>query len=145
MAQKHRFDTIISLKSYETMDARAAYEQSVETFRREGTQLYHMLKDKEQTTAQLEKQLQEGCSLLEIQRLQTHLQTMEKLIDHKQTEVANARTEMGQKQEDLASKSIEQKKYEHLKRNDLRNQELERERQEVKMLDEMAVQHHFKS
>src|SRR5690625_8038467 len=105
MAQTKALTKILHIREKEEKDAQMAHHQSVAFFERLATQLYQLLRKKEDAEATYEQKLKNPTSIDEIKNQLTYIESLNKQIIHLQTEVNQARQQMEQKQQEIGRAS----------------------------------------
>lgn len=114
MAQTEVLTKILHIREQEEKDAQIAHHQSVAFFEKLATQLYQLLRKKEDAEATYEQTIKNPTSIDEIKDQLTYIESLNKQIIHLQNEVNQARQQMEQKQQELTSAHVEVKKFETL-------------------------------
>ncbi|OIK15283.1 flagellar export protein FliJ [Bacillus sp. MUM 13] len=118
MIYKYKFDKILTIREKEKEDALAKYHGALKEFEEAAEKLYKLLKKKEDLQKFQEEKLNKGLSVQEIRHNQSFMDNLEKLIEHSQLQVLQARERMIRQQESLMQKNMEVKKYEKMKETD---------------------------
>ncbi len=140
MANVATFYKLLDLKETEKNLAQKDYQDAVDQFEEVATQLYHLLKQKEDAEAKYSQALQSPTNVETLHLNQQYISRLEKRIEELQPDVKQKRGEMEQKQEDLSSAHVEMKKYEKIierKEESYRVTEIEHEKKEM---DEISMQ-----
>ncbi|AKU27703.1 MULTISPECIES: flagellar export protein FliJ [Geobacillus] len=140
MTPTFRLQKVLAMKEKEKEKALGEYEEAVRRFEQAAETLYRLLKEKEECAAARDEQLQAGLSVGDIRLRLQYMANLERMIDHYQLVVMQAREQMQRRQQRLMELNIEVKKYEKMRERIKRwAEQLEREA-ERRLLDEMAVQ-----
>ncbi|UCZ51724.1 flagellar biosynthesis chaperone FliJ [Bacillus shivajii] len=135
---------VLEVKEHEKSEAESKYSEAMKQFEDVATDLYHLLKKKEDLEAFYNEKIQSGTSISAIQQTQQTISHLQKEIDKLQLETQRARSRMNDQEQFLMFKSIDVKKYEKMKeRKHQRYIQLEKEK-ESKFLDEISVQQFLK-
>ena len=118
MRYEFKFNKILAVKEREKDEAVNVYQDSVRKFEEVAEKLYELLKRKEDLEEYQSERLHGGLSIQEIRHHQQFIGNIEKMIDHYQKMVVNARNRMLLFQEKLLEKNIEVKKYEKIREKD---------------------------
>jgi flagellar protein FliJ len=140
MRYQYKFEKILTLKEKEKKDAYARYSEALKAFEEVAEKLYRLLKKKEDLLAFQQEKLISGLSVQEIRHQQVFLDNLEKIIEHYQKEVIQARNKLNLFQNILHEKNMEVKKYEKMQEKDF-NRFLEVIKvHENKLMDEISIQ-----
>ncbi|TRY45284.1 flagellar biosynthesis chaperone FliJ [Geobacillus sp. LEMMJ02] len=140
MTPTFRLQKVLAMKEKEKEKALGEYEEAVRRFEQAAETLYRLLKEKEECAVARDEQLQAGLSVGDIRLRLQYMANLERMIDHYQLVVMQAREQMQRRQQRLMELNIEVKKYEKMRERIKRwAEQLEREA-ERRLLDEMAVQ-----
>ncbi|WP_153123695.1 flagellar export protein FliJ [Peribacillus tepidiphilus] len=140
MRYQYKFEKILTLKEKEKKDAYARYSEALKAFEEVAEKLYRLLKKKEDLLALQQEKLISGLSVQEIRHQQVFLDNLEKIIEHYQKEVIQARNKLNLFQNILHEKNMEVKKYEKMQEKDF-NRFLEIIKvHENKLMDEISIQ-----
>jgi flagellar FliJ protein len=140
MRYQYKFEKILTLKEKEKKDAYARYSEALKAFEEVAEKLYRLLKKKEDLLAFQQEKLISGLSVQEIRHQQVFLDNLEKIIEHYQKEVIQARNKLNLFQNILLEKNMEVKKYEKMQEKDF-NRFLEIIKvHENKLMDEISIQ-----
>ncbi|WP_374721880.1 flagellar export protein FliJ [Peribacillus tepidiphilus] len=140
MRYQYKFEKILTLKEKEKKDAYARYSEALKAFEEVAEKLYRLLKKKEDLLAFQQEKLISGLSVQEIRHQQVFLDNLEKIIEHYQKEVIQARNNLNLFQNILHEKNMEVKKYEKIQEKDF-NKFLEIIKiNENKQMDEISIQ-----
>ncbi|WP_078576311.1 flagellar export protein FliJ [Salipaludibacillus agaradhaerens] len=140
MSFKFALQKVLEVKDFEKTDAERAYTESVEEFEGVATQLYELLKKKEEIVEETEKKLLRGLAISSIQLNEQNVSFLQTEINKLQLSTQKARQNMNEKEKYLLFKTVDLKKYEKMKKIK-QAQYLENEkREELKFLDEVSIQ-----
>ncbi|MCR6096043.1 flagellar export protein FliJ [Salipaludibacillus agaradhaerens] len=140
MSFKFALQKVLEVKDFEKTDAERAYTESVEEFEGVATQLYELLKKKEELVEETEKKLLRGLAISSIQLNEQNISFLQTEINKLQLSTQKARQNMNEKEKFLLFKTVDLKKYEKMKKIK-QAQYLENEkREELKFLDEVSIQ-----
>lgn len=141
MHYQFKFDKILTIKEREKDQAIDIYNQSVKRFEMAAEKLYELLKKKEDLEEFQSSRLLNGLHVQEVRHFQLFIQNLEKMIDHYQEIVANARIHMNFHQEKMLEKNIEVKKYEKMKEKGYIQFATNLKDLEAKQMDDISIQH----
>ncbi len=131
---------VMELKEREKNNSQTEYEAALRNFEVTATELYHMLKNKEELEEQARQQIERGTSIFELQQSESNLLRLQQEIYAQQQTTQRAREKMNIKQQQLMDTTIEFKKYEKMK--ELKKEQFEQEvkRLEAIEMDELSMQ-----
>ncbi|TCT26771.1 flagellar FliJ protein [Melghiribacillus thermohalophilus] len=112
MAQMEVFEKILHVREKEKDDAHREYKQAVDDFETAATELYHLLKEKEDLEDQLNQNMKRSMSVQEMNSYHQYITQLENKIIRIQSNVQKARKVMDQKHLVLNEAYIEMKKFE---------------------------------
>ncbi|MGG0643656.1 flagellar export protein FliJ [Sporosarcina gallistercoris] len=135
----YRFDKVLTYREQEKNETESAYKESVESFEKIATQLYDLLKKKEDILVEQQKKMAIGFSVNEIHHYARFIQSIEAKIHSVQQQVIQARSKMSWYEERLLEKTIEVKKYEKMREKDQDAYQEEMEHKEAERLDELST------
>jgi flagellar protein FliJ len=139
MIYQYKFEKILTIKEKEKNDALAKYNAALKKFEEVAEKLYKLLKKKEELLEFQQEKLRNGLSIQEIRHHQLFMDNLEKLLNHCQQEVIEARYKMNIQRDILMERNIEVKKYEKMKENDfLKFLDVIKEA-ENKQMDEISI------
>lgn len=136
---QYRFENVLSIREMERSETEIEYQVAIDRFEAVATELYHLLKRKEETIADQTAALEKGASVLSIHHYVNFIDSLEKNIDKLQREVVKARTFMQWQEQKLLERTVEVKKYEKMKEKDFGRFKDEMNQLEAKQLDELAM------
>ena len=102
--------------------------------------LYHFLKQKEDYEEQHKQQLQSGLAVQHIRSFQQFMNNLQRIIDHYQHLVMQARQQMELKQLKLVELNVEVKKYEKIKEKHDEMIAQQMRIAEQKQMDDISIQ-----
>lgn len=140
MSFQYSLQKLLDLKDNEKQQKEIAYTEAQKKFEEKATELYHLLKRKEDIEASHSQKMTEGISINQIQQQQNMLSRLKLEIDSRMKETDVAREVMYKRQEDLISTSMEVKKYVRMKEIKKEEFVLEQKRLEMKTMDEISLQ-----
>ncbi|PLT34547.1 flagellar export protein FliJ [Bacillus sp. V5-8f] len=140
MIYQYKFEKILTIKEKEKNDALSKYNEAVKTFEVVAEKLYKLLKKKEDLLAYQQEQLQKGLTVQEIRHNQLFMDNLEKIIEHCQKSVIEARQRMNLHQDKLMERNIEVKKYQKIRERDFQRFLEGIKEAENKMMDEISIQ-----
>lgn len=131
---------ILNLKEYEKQKALHEYEEARRRFEEVAEKLYHFLKQKEEYEEQHKHQLQLGLAIQHIRSFQQFMNNLQRVIDHYQHLVMQARQQMELKQLKLVELNVEVKKYEKIKEKHDEMIAQQMRIAEQKQMDDISIQ-----
>ncbi|MEK3989572.1 flagellar export protein FliJ [Robertmurraya sp. FSL R5-0851] len=140
MRYEFKFHKILAVKEREKDEAVSIYQDSVRKFEEVAEKLYELLKRKEDLEVYQSERLHGGLSIQEIRHHQQFISNIEKMIEHYQKMVINARNRMLLFQEKLLEKNIEVKKYEKIREKDYLKFTEDLKVFEGKQMDDISIQ-----
>ncbi|WP_018922553.1 flagellar export protein FliJ [Salsuginibacillus kocurii] len=140
MSFQFSLQKLLELKEREKKEAEENYQSSRSTFEEMGTQLYELLKAKEEMEADYNEKLKNGVAILELQQAESALMTMKTRILQAQSKTNEARDLMYQQEEQVQKAAVEVKKYERMKAMKRQQYEETIKKHEEQQMDEIATQ-----
>ena len=140
MSFQFSLQKVLEMKDREKTTAEKSYTESVRNFESKATELYDMLKKREDLQHEKENQLADGLSIAGIQMTEHTLSYLQREIDRLESETNRLRKQMHEKQRYLTTKTIDLKKYEKMKEQQRESFVLQAKHEEMKFLDEISVQ-----
>ncbi|MDV2685430.1 flagellar export protein FliJ [Alkalihalophilus lindianensis] len=131
---------VMNLKEQERQTSQNQYTEAMDQFERVATELYDLLKKKENLEEAGRQKVAKGISIYELQSSQSQLLRMQQAIHEQQRTTQRARERMTIKQQDMVKHSIEFKKYEKLKQVKFEQYKQEQTRLENEQMDDIAIQ-----
>lgn len=138
-AYVYRFDKVLSFREQEKTETEIEYKKSVESFEKVATELYELLKKKEDASKAHQEKMMQGFRITEVHHYVRFIDTLEKRIANLQMTVMKARSKMNWFEEKLLERSIEVKKFEKMKEKDQEHYQAELEHVEASLLDEIST------
>ncbi|MEK3994476.1 flagellar export protein FliJ [Psychrobacillus sp. FSL K6-2365] len=138
VAYEFKFAKVLTIREQEKSETELAYKESVSAFEKVATELYNLLKKREDTTETQNSLLVSGLSINNIHHYSNYIEGLQKRIDIIQKEVIQARSKMNWMEEKLLEKSLEVKKFEKIKEKDFEHFHQEQQRLETIQLDEIS-------
>ena len=136
----YRFENILTYQEQKRDESEATYKRAVEKKKKDATELYHLLKKKEDTVAEQQEKLMTGLTIEQMHYYIHYIDQLEREIEHVQKKVVESRARMEWFEEKLLEDTIEVKKYEKMKEKDRQHYEKELEQLEMIRLDELSTQ-----
>lgn len=140
MAGTTSLSKILHVRELEKHKAQKAYSYSQERFESHATQLYTLLRKKEEAEASYEDYLQTMASIRQIQEQLTYIEQLRVQIHDLQQAVQKARSEMENKQQSLTSAHVEVKKFEKIIELRQEQQKELAQKDEEKLMDSISIQ-----
>ncbi|GAE36027.1 flagellar export protein FliJ [Halalkalibacter akibai] len=139
MSFQFTLQKVLQYREREKNTVQAKYQEAVDQFEVVATQLYELLKRKEDIEKQAREQVSSGTSIYSLQQSQMKLLRLQHEIQVKQRATQVARENMHVKEQDFISKSIEVKKYEKMKEIKHEQYKAEEKRLELLQMDELSI------
>ena len=143
MRYAYRFDQVMNLREQEKTEVELAYQEAVSQFESIATELYELLKKKEDTLRNQQDGMKKGFSVNAVRHYAFFIEGLESSIEFMQRRVQKARSNMAWHEEKLLEKTVEIRKYEKMKEKDLERHLAEDERLENIRVDELASAQFF--
>lgn len=134
----YRFEKVLNLREQERQQTEIAYKEAVDAFEKVATQLYQLLKKKEDLISYQNERLKEGLTIDEIHHNAKFIESLEHAIDDVQLKVKKARAKMQWYEQKLLEKNLEVRKFEIMRDKDFSAFREEQNRLEAKNLDELS-------
>ncbi|HLT55579.1 MAG TPA: flagellar export protein FliJ [Bacillota bacterium] len=139
MAESMAFHKILHVRENEKSIALREYNQSLDLFEQVATELYQLLKKKENAEESYDMSLQNATSIEKIKEQALYIEMLNEEISSLQEQVQRARTEMEWKQKKLTDAHVEVKKFQKLIDHRKQKEEVERKKIENTLMDEISV------
>ncbi|SET41826.1 flagellar FliJ protein [Salinibacillus kushneri] len=140
MSNVKTFEKILNVKMIEKDKAHKNYQEAMDYFEVNATELYYLLKEKEDFEAEMSNSIQSSVSADQLRNYDQYIQTLNQKIKASQQNVQSARTNMELKQQSLTESYIELKKYEKIVSNKKTIIKKLEEKHEREVIDEASVQ-----
>lgn len=134
----YRFEKVLTIREQEKQQTEIAYKEAVRSFEEVATQLYELLKKKEDLISYQNERLKTGATIDEIHHFATFIDSLEHTINEVQQKVIQARTKMQWYEQKLLEKNLEVRKYEKMREKDFIAFKEEQDRLEAQYLDEIS-------
>ncbi|MFO7315399.1 MAG: flagellar export protein FliJ [Bacilli bacterium] len=134
----YRFEKVLTVREQEKKQTEAVYNEAVRDFEKVATQLYELLKKKEELINYQNERLQEGLTIDEIHHYGKFIDSLEHAIEDMQKKVNQARAKMQWYEQKLVEKNLEVRKYEKMREKDFSAFQEEQNRKEAQYLDEIS-------
>lgn len=134
----YRFEKVLTVREQEKKQTEAVYNEAVRAFEKVATQLYELLKKKENLINYQNERLQEGLTIDEIHHYAKFIDSLEHAIEDMQKKVNQARAKMQWYEQKLVEKNLEVRKYEKMREKDFSAFQEEQNRKEAQYLDEIS-------
>lgn len=138
-AYNYRFEKVLNFREQEKTETESEYKVAVQAFEIVATELYELLKKKEDTLNEQQARLESGFTIDGIHYYARFLESLEKKIALVQQKVIQARSKMNWYENKLLERTIEVKKFEKMKENDREDYRAEMEHREAILLDELST------
>lgn len=135
----YRFESVLTFRELEKTETENEYRSSVQAFEEIATELFKLLKTKEDTLDTQQEQMVNGFSVDKIHHVARFIDSLEKKISDLQQKVIQARSKMIWFEEKLLERRLEVRKFEKMKDKDHQQHRVEMENQEAKRLDELST------
>lgn len=135
----YRFEKVLTFREQEKNETESAYKESIESFETIATELFDLLKKKENVLLEQQEKMSKGFAVNEIHHYARFIESLEKKINSVQQQVIQARSKMNWYEERLLDKTIEVKKYEKMREKDRDAFQDEMEHKEAERLDELST------
>ncbi|GEN82027.1 flagellar FliJ protein [Sporosarcina luteola] len=136
---QYRFEKVLTYREQEKTETEIEYKKAVDSFETVATELYDLLKKKEEVTAEQQEKMKKGFYVNDIHQYGRFMESLEKRIDSLQQAVIKARSKMNWFEEKLLEKTIEVKKFEKMKEKDQEHYRIEMEQAEASLMDELTT------
>lgn len=136
----YRFEKVLAYREQEKNETEGEYKLAIEEFETVATELYDLLKKKEDILKEQQEKMAKGFFITDIHHYARFIDSLEKRIDTLQPLVMKARSKMVWYENKLLEKTIEVKKYEKMKEKDLNRYQFEVQQSEANRLDELSTQ-----
>ena len=136
---EYRFEKVLTYREQEKTETEIEYKKAVDSFETVATELYELLKRKEDVIANHQEKMKNGFSINEIHNYARFIESLDKRIEVLQQTVIKARSKMNWFEEKLLEKTIEVKKFEKMKEKDKEHYRTEMEQAEASLLDELST------
>lgn len=138
-AYKYRFEKVLTYREQQKTETEIEYKEAVQAFELVATQLYDLLKKKEDTLVEQREKMTTGFLVNEIHHYVRFIESLEKRIAVTQQQVMQARSKMTWFEGKLLEKTLEVRKFEKMKEKDHEHHRTEMEQLEAIQLDELAT------
>lgn len=135
----YRFEKVLTYREQEKTETEVEFKASVQAFETVATQLYELLKKKEDVLLEQQEKMSTGFSVNGIHHYARYIDSLEKRIALMQQEVLQARSKMNWYENKLLEKSLEVKKFEKMKEKDREHHRVEMNQLESIQLDELST------
>lgn len=136
---QYRFEKVLTYREQEKTETEIEYKKAVDSFQTVATELYDLLKKKEDVTAEQQEKMKKGFYVNDMHQYGRYMESLEKRIDSLQQAVIKARSKMNWFEEKLLEKTIEVKKFEKMKEKDQEHYRTEMEHAEASLMDELTT------
>lgn len=137
---EYRFEKVLTYREQEKTETETEYKKAIDEFETVATELYELLKKKEDILLEQQERMSKGFLISDIHHYARFIESLEKRIDSLQQVVIKARSKMNWYEERLLEKTIEVKKFEKMKEKDKEHYRTEMEHVEANLLDELSTQ-----
>lgn len=134
----YRFEKVLTIREQEKRQFEAAYHEAVRSFEKVATQLYELLKKKEQLIGYQNDRLKSGSTIDEIHHYAIFINSLDHAIQDVQKKVSQARARMQWYEQKLLEKNLEVRKFEKMREKDFQTFQEEQNRIESQNLDELS-------
>ncbi|MGO4887780.1 flagellar export protein FliJ [Anaerobacillus sp. MEB173] len=140
MVFDYTLQKILDVKKREKNAVEGEYQEATKSFEEVATNLYNLLKKKEQLEFDYQGRLERGVMIGELQLSQSTIYLLENHINKVEVQTQQARNYMNSKKDELLEKSIELKKYEKMKELQYEQFVQHLKVEENKQMDEISTQ-----
>lgn len=140
MSFQFTLQKVLELKERQKIERETEYKLAIDQFEEVATELYHLLKKKEDLEEKARLELQQGTSIKALRFQETTISRLDKEILALQQKTQRARAIMQTKQRKLVDASIELKKYEKMKQRKHEQFIEESKRLELVEMNELSIQ-----
>lgn len=138
-AYKYRFENVLTFRELEKTETEIEYKEAVERFEKIATELYNLLKKKEDTIAEQQSKMAFGFSIDAMHHYARFIASLELKIEQLQLEVIQARSKMSWYEEKLLDRTLEVRKFEKMREKDYKTYTIQMEQKEAERLDELST------
>ncbi|WP_138414833.1 flagellar export protein FliJ [Aquibacillus sediminis] len=139
MADIETFQKLLVVRERDKNLAKKNYQQSVQFFENLASELYQLLKNKEDAEKEYQQQLANTSSVTMLSHYSLYIQRIKTKIGELQSSVNQARQEMNDKQQQLTEAHIEVKKFEKIIEKKRQTATFKQKHEENKFMDEITV------
>ncbi len=144
MSKLKSLEKIWHIREKELHEAQGHYQRAVDFFETQATELYYLLKKKEDLTAQLESRLKKRVTITYINTVSESIQRLDQQEKELQKKVHQARVNMEQKELQLKEAHMEMKKMEKLHGSKTKQMKEIQKKQESNFMDEISIQQYYR-
>lgn len=130
---------MLTFRELEKTETEIEFKKAVETFELAATELYELLKKKEETLEQQTERMKSGFSIEGIHHYARFIDSLEKQISEVQQTVMQSRSKMNWYEDKLLDRTLEVRKFEKMKEKDCELHHVEMEYKEAQRLDELST------
>lgn len=130
---------ILTIREQEKKDAQMDQITAKNYFEKVATQLYNVLKTKEQAEEMLHTYMETKAAINKIKEQSLYIDALNKSILNLQGKVQEARQDMESKQKVLTEAHIEMKKIEKMIERRLKDQKEQEEKLQMNLMDEISI------
>lgn len=134
----YKFEKVLKVREQEKEQTEMAYKEAVQSFEEIATQLYELLKKKEDLINYQNERLKIGATVDEIHHFSKFIASLEQTIEEVQQKVMQARMKMQWHEQKLLEKNLEVRKFEKMREKDFSHYQEEQKRVEAQYLDEIS-------
>lgn len=135
----YRFENVLTYRELEKTETEIEFKKSVESFELAATELYDLLKKKEDTIESQTARMNSGFTVEDIHHYTRFIASLEKTIMDVQQTVMQSRSKMNWYEDKLLERNLEVKKFEKMKEKDREHHQAEMEQIEARRLDELST------
>ncbi|TMN23580.1 flagellar export protein FliJ [Lentibacillus cibarius] len=140
MAETVTLSKILHIRENEKQNAQQSYKTAVDVFETTATQLYHLLRTKEEAEHSYDSYMQETAPIDRIREQAVYMERLNRQIMALQQELQTARNEMEQKQQWLNDAYVEVKKFEKIIEHRDEQTKERMKKYENTSMDEISIQ-----
>lgn len=135
----YRFENVLTYRELEKTETEIEYKKSVEAFELSATELYELLKKKEETIEEQAERMKTGFIIEDMHHYSRFIASLEKTIMEVQQTVMQSRSKMNWYEDKLLERTLEVRKFEKMKEKDRENYQVEMDYKEARRLDELST------
>lgn len=135
----YRFENVLTYRELEKTETETEFKEAVESFEVIATELYELLKKKEDTLEAQQERMMTGFSVEDMHHYARFVSSLEVQISEVQQKVMQARSKMNWYEDKLLERTLEVRKFEKMKEKDHEEHRVEMENEEAKRLDELST------
>lgn len=135
----YRFEKVLTFRELEKTETEIEFKDAVESFEVVATELFELLRKKEETLEEQQERMSSGVSIDGVHHYARFIASLEKKIAAVQQQVIQARSKMNWYEDKLLERTLEVRKFEKMKEKDLDEYRIEVDQKEAQRLDELST------